>query len=81
MRKLQLEIITQMLALATSAFGLVAALAWNTVVQTFIQDYIKPFLTRGDSIVFSQLIYAIIVTVLVVTVTLYLSRLKEKLES
>lgn len=80
MRKLQLEIITQMLTLSTSAFGLVAALAWNSVIQTFINDFIKPFLPAGGSLITSQLIYALVVTVLVVTVTLKLSQIKERLE-
>lgn len=38
---LRLEIVRQMLTLATSAFGLVAALAWNTAIQTFINDSLK----------------------------------------
>jgi len=81
MRKMQLEIITQMLTLSSSAFGLVAALAWNTAIQTFINDFVKPFIPQGSSVILSQLIYALIVTVLAVTVTLKLSRIKEKLES
>lgn len=78
---LRLEIVRQMLTLATSAFGLVAALAWNTAIQTFINDFIKPFIPQGGSAIVSQLIYALIVTVLAVTITLKLSRIKEKLES
>lgn len=78
---LRLEIVRQMLTLATSAFGLVAALAWNTAIQTFIQDFIKPFIPQGGSAIVSQLIYALIVTVLAVTITLKLSRIKEKLET
>jgi len=81
MRKMQLEIITQMLTLSSSAFGLVAALAWNTAIQTLINDFIKPLLPKGGSIIISQLIYALIVTVLAVIITLKLSRIKEKLES
>jgi len=80
-KKLHLEIITQMLALTTSAFGLVAALAWNTVIQTFITDFIKPYIPEGGSVVLSQLIYALIITVIVVTITLRLSQLKDRLEN
>ena len=80
-KKLHLEIVTQMLTLCTSAFGLVAALAWNSLIQTFIDDFIKPFIPSGQSIIISQAIYALIVTSLVVAITLYLSRLKETLES
>lgn len=80
-KKLHHEIITQMLTLSTSAFGLVAALAWNTVIQTFISDFIKPFIPAGGSAIVSQLIYALIVTVLAVTITLKLSQIKDRLES
>lgn len=80
-KHLYLEIIKQMLALSTSAFGLVAALAWNTVVQTFINDFIRPLLPQGSSVIASQLIYALVITILVVSVTLRLSHLKDRLES
>lgn len=66
-----------MLTLATSGFGLVAALAWNQFIQEVIGDYIKP-LVPGGSTVISQLIYAVIVTVLAVAVTYNLSRFIEK---
>ncbi|MBI2008318.1 hypothetical protein HYS82_01545 [Candidatus Amesbacteria bacterium] len=81
MRKTQLEIAKQMLSLSSSAFGLVAALAWNTAIQTFINDFIKPLLPSGGSVIVSQLIYALIVTTFVVFVTLRLSQIKDKLES
>lgn len=77
--KLHVAVVTQMLTLATSGFGLVAALAWNSVVQNFVTNYISKWLPNGGSIV-SQLIYALIVTILAVIVTLQLSRLKERLE-
>lgn len=78
-KALALEVITQMLTLATSGFGLVAALAWNSVIQEFVTNYIKKWLPAGSGII-SLLIYAIIVTVLAVVVTLQLSQIKEKLE-
>ncbi|OGC92457.1 hypothetical protein A2899_02415 [Candidatus Amesbacteria bacterium RIFCSPLOWO2_01_FULL_49_25] len=80
-KKFHLELVTQMLTLCSSAFGLVAALAWNTVVQTFINDFIKPFLPAGGSLIISQLIYAAVITILVVTITLRLSQIKDSLES
>jgi len=78
-KKLHLEIVTQMLTLATSGFGLVAALAWNNVIQELVNNYIKKFLPINAGII-SLLIYAIIVTIFAVLVTYNLSRLKEKLE-
>jgi len=77
-RKYQLAIIQQMLKLATTAFGLVAALAWNELIRTFINDYLKSKLGFGSGLI-SLAIYAIIVTVLTVFITLQLSRMAEKL--
>lgn len=78
-RKLHLEIVTQMLSLATSGFGLVAALAWNSVIQEVVNNYIKKFLPANSGII-SLAIYAIIVTILAVVVTMNLTKVKEKLE-
>jgi len=69
----------QMIALSTAAFGLVAALAWNTVIQQTIDIYIKPFMPKG-SVIFSQLIYALVVTALALLVTYLLMKINEKLE-
>ncbi len=78
-KKLTLEVITQMLTLATSGFGLVAALAWNSLIQEIVNNYIKKFLPSGSGIT-SLLIYALVVTILAVVVTLQLSQIKERLE-
>ncbi|MBI2036176.1 hypothetical protein HYT17_00870 [Candidatus Microgenomates bacterium] len=64
-KKLHLEIVRQMLTLATSGFGLVAALAWNNVIQEFVNSYIKIWLP-GQSGIISLLIYAIAITILAV---------------
>lgn len=77
---LHLEVVRQMLTLATSGFGLVAALAWNNVIQEFVNDYIKKWLPQGAGI-FSLLIYALIITVLAVFVTLQLSKVLKRLEN
>lgn len=78
-KRVEVEIVTQMLSLATSGFGLVAALAWNSVIQEFVNNYVKKFLP-GNSGIYSLVIYAVVVTVLAVVVTMNLSKLKEKLE-
>lgn len=77
-RKYRLAVIQQMLKLATAGFGLVAALAWNELIRTFINDYLKTKL-GFDSGLISLIIYAITVTVLAVVITLQLSRMAEKL--
>ncbi len=78
-KKIHIAILKQMLTLATSGFGLVAALAWNNVIQEFVTTQIKPYLTHGSGLL-SLSIYAVVVTVLAVVITINLSRLIEKLE-
>ncbi len=77
-KKFHKELVKQMLTLATSGFGLVAALAWNSLIQEFVNSYIKTLLPAGSGIL-SLLIYALIVTALAVLVTYQLSRLSEKI--
>lgn len=77
--KLTLAVVRQMLQLATSGFGLVAALAWNEAIKTVITEFIRPYI-GGDSSLVSLLIYAVVVTVLAVTVTYQLAKLGRRLE-
>lgn len=77
-RKFHIEVARQMLTLATSGFGLVAALAWNNVVQEFVKSYVRKFLPGSDTGILSLLVYAIVVTVLAVFVTYNLSRILKK---
>ena len=79
-QKLHIEVVKQMVTLSTSGFGLVAALAWNNFIQELVNNYIRKWLP-GNSGVISLLIYALVVTVLAVVVTLQLSRLAQKLQS
>lgn len=78
-RELQISVFKQMLTLATSAFGVVAALAWNSFIQEFVTMYIKKYFPEGGGI-WSLLIYAVIVTAIAVFVTLNLSRITSQLE-
>ena len=78
-KKIQIEIITQMLSLATSGFGLVAALAWNSLIQELVNNYIKKLLPANSGLI-SLVIYAFLVTILAVVVTWNLSALKEHIE-
>lgn len=63
----------QLLALSTSGFGLVAALAWNETIQQLVKQYIVPRVPGSGLI--SQLIYALLITLLAVFITYQLSRL------
>lgn len=78
-QKLHLEVAKQMVTLSTAGFGFVAALAWNNLIQEFVNTYIKRWLPESGQIV-SLFLYAIIVTVLAVFVTLQLSKLVKRLE-
>ena len=78
-KRLHLLILKQMLSLAASGFGLVAALAWNNVIQEFVATKIKPFLPQGSGLI-SLSIYATIITVLAVFITYHLTILIDKLE-
>lgn len=79
-RRLHLEVIKQMVTLASSGLGLVAALAWNNVIQDLVNNYIKPYLPKGSSII-SLIIYAVIITIFAVTITYQLTKILEKLEN
>ena len=78
-KKIHLEVVRKMTALATSGLGLVAALAWNNVIQETVTQYIKPLIGAGSGLI-SLLIYAVIITALAVFITLQLSRLEQKLK-
>ena len=79
-KKLTIEVIRQMLTLSTSGFGLVAALAWNSVIQEFVNAYVKRWLP-GQSGIISLLIYAVAITILAVFVTLQLSKILDRFEN
>lgn len=77
-KRLRIEIVKQMLTLATAGFGLVAALAWNSLIQDVVTTYIKPYLPAVG--ILSQLLYAVLITILAVFITFQLSKLLDKLE-
>lgn len=78
-QKIHVEVIKQMVTLSTSGLGLVAALAWNSLIQEVVNSYVKKWLP-GNSGVISLLIYALVVTILAVFVTLQLSKLSQRLQ-
>lgn len=62
-----------MIGLATVAFGLIAAGAWNK----FISDAIALFLKPGNGVL-AELIYAVIITIVAILVVQALAKLAEK---
>lgn len=71
------ELIQQLVTLSTSGFGLVAALAWNEAIQTFVKEYVER-LYPAQSGVISKFLYAILITAFAVLITYQLSRLASK---
>lgn len=70
------ELISQLLTLSTSAFGLAAALAWNETIQQAVKEFVEPSIPGSG--ILSRFIYALIVTILGVTVTFQLSYLASR---
>lgn len=62
-----------MIGLATVAFGLIAAGAWNKLISDVIALFLKP----GNGVI-AELIYAIIVTILAIVVVQGLAKLAER---
>ena len=67
------EVIERLAALATAAFGLVAALAWNGAIQAVF----KSVFGSADSIP-AMLIYAVVVTIIAVLVIIWVARAANK---
>ncbi len=65
-----------MTTLITSAFALVAALAWNSAIQELFNEL---FHTSESAGVISRFAYAILITLIVVIVIWYLTRLNKRL--
>jgi sorbitol-specific phosphotransferase system component IIBC len=71
------EVLATMISLASAAFGVVAALAWNSAIQAVLQHLIKADNTR-ISVLF---IYAFVITLIGVVVIVTLGRLAARLSA
>ena len=67
------ESLSKITTLIITAFGLVAALAWNSAIQSVFSKF---FGSTAD--MFALLGYAVFVTLIAVVVTIYLTRLTAK---
>ena len=67
-------IMEKILGLITTAFAFVAGLAWNGAIQKLIEQ----FISNGDALP-SLFIYAIVVTIIAVIVTVLLARVAGKM--
>ena len=70
---LKVEILDKIAALVTAAFGLVAALAWNEAIKTIF----KEIFGTAEAIT-PMLIYAIVVTIIAVILTIVVARAASK---
>ena len=75
-----LALIKNMIMLATSGFGVVVALAWNEFIRNLVDNYVSPYLGNNSGL-FSLFIYAALMTLLAVLVTMQLSSIEKKLEN
>ena len=74
--RLKKDTIHNVVTLMTAAFGFVAALAWNTLIQAAFTKFLGP-----QSTLLALLGYAIVITVLAVVAITYISRLEIKDET
>jgi len=73
-KKVRQEAKKQILGYITAALGLVAGLAWNEAIKALIQTFIP---VNGNDL-FAKLLYAVIVTIIIVIVSMYLVKMLKK---
>jgi hypothetical protein len=71
------EYVATMISLATAAFGVVAALAWNTAITEAVQKWIGTDSARISAL----FIYALVITGIGVTVIVLLGRLATRINA
>ncbi|MBI4225078.1 MAG: hypothetical protein HY617_01985 [Candidatus Sungbacteria bacterium] len=77
LEKLRQEVRERTLGYVIAAFGLVAGLAWNDAVKALI-EYMFPL---KENTISAKIIYAILITLVVVACTMYLNHLFQKDEA
>jgi hypothetical protein len=75
-KSLRVEIFEKLTTLMVTAFGLVAALAWNDAVQTLFKE-----IFGEQSNLAAKFIYASGITVVIVALTIQAGRVTERLKS
>jgi hypothetical protein len=66
---MKIEILDKIAALITAAFGLIAALAWNGAIRAIFERLFG----TADNIT-AMIVYAVIVTIIAVLVTIWIAR-------
>jgi hypothetical protein len=70
---LKVEVLDKIAALVTAAFGLVAALAWNEAIKAVFKE-----IFGAEDAIGPMLMYAIIVTIAAVILTIVVARAASK---
>lgn len=69
--EIEMEVKKKMVGYITAGFGVVAGLAWNDAIKALIEEYFP----QTDSNILAKFVYAFIITIAVVVISLYLVRL------
>ena len=72
---MKVEVIDKLAALLTAAFGLVAALAWNETIKAIFKSV---FGMEGP--IWGWVVYAVVVTLIAVFVTIRIARIADRLK-
>lgn len=78
-KSFRIEVLDKMSALATAAFGLVAALAWNSAIQAAFKQWFPT--PEGEPSLGPLLLYAAIVTLVAVGVIIWIGRIAGRLKT
>jgi len=76
MQKFKDELRKKSFGYITTAFGLVAGLAWNEAIKAFIERFF-PMSTGG---MIAKFVYAVFITILLVFISVYILKTDEKKE-
>lgn len=68
----------QIITLISTSFGLVAALAWNEAIKEYVSVFIKPYFAKGSGVI-SLFIYAVVITIVAVIITIQTARILKKI--
>jgi len=74
MQKFQQELKKKSVGYITTAFGLVAGLAWNEAIKAFIERFF-PMSTGG---MIAKFVYAVFITILLVFISVYILKTEDK---
>jgi polyferredoxin len=76
-RKIRNEVIERTTGFIMAALGFVAALAWNDAIKTIIETLLP---VKSGATMWAKLIYALLVTAIVIIITIILVRFTNKPE-